>query len=422
MRHLSQSVNRHSIETVSAALENVSDGQALRSESATGFGLAGNADAAYRRSLNSLTVRFHKPWEITHRTPMTDALPAPEFHLHFEGENLLVRDHKLPASALIQSTQALQRLVYLLSRVYEQADIKQRLRVSRSDESKYAVIFGVPQDGGYDLPYHLGGPPQHLFAPQDIEAVNKLLLDVFEAVNSSDLAAFKRAIPVAYARHMVAAELKKMQPAPRMGLYVSIENDSGVKLLNGKTASDSLNRLMSDQLQTVIHPRIVTGRLDALEFQGRTLKLQLPSGKPLNCAYAEDFEPVLVDNRREWIQVRGEAVLNDDDSLRALNNISEILEVDDTPVEIEEFAVDGQVLRKKNNTSFEVHFDPYEGTYTAEGAFHLIISAETRAELEESVVNALSFLWREYVNINPSELSTDAKDLRNALLDSFGGE
>ena len=101
---------------------------------------------------------------------MSAATTSPEFHLHFEGGNLLMADHRVPAAALIQAAQALQRVVHLLAFHYEGGELKQRLRASRQMETKYAVIFGVPTDGGYDLPYQVGNPSQRLFDPQDIEA------------------------------------------------------------------------------------------------------------------------------------------------------------------------------------------------------------------------------------------------------------
>ena len=213
-----------------------------------------------------------------------------------------------------------------------------------------------------------------------------------------------------------------MQPPSRMGLYVSIEDTSGKKLLSGKTAIERLNRLLSEPSPIVIHPRIVTGRLDALEFQTRILKLQLPNGKPLNCGYGEDFEPVLVENRREWIQVRGEAVLNDDDTLKALNNISEIIEVDVLPIEIEGFEIDGQRLKAKAARSIDVQFDPSDGVYAGEGDFHLMVPVETREELESAVTEALAFLWREFAEANPQFLTADARELRQSLRSSFGVE
>ena len=84
---------------------------------------------------------------------ITDAAP-PLFHLHFEGE--AARGHTVPASALVQAVQALQRAIHLLAFAHEGRDFKERLRVGPELDRKYAVIFKVPQDGGYDIPYVIG--------------------------------------------------------------------------------------------------------------------------------------------------------------------------------------------------------------------------------------------------------------------------
>jgi hypothetical protein len=351
---------------------------------------------------------------------MIDAPPPPEFHLHFEGENALVRAHKVPATALIQAVQALQRVVHLLAVNYEGGEIKQRLRVSRQMERKYAVVCGVPQDGGYDLPYSIGDRSHGLLDAQDLEAVVGIYTDVLHAVEAEDVTGFRRAVPTASVRRAIAAELKKMQPPPRTGLYVNIEAADGATLLNGKTAIERLNPLISEASPTIIHPMVVTGRLDALEFQTRTLRIQLPNGRLLSGTYGEDFEPVLVENRREWIQVRGEAILNDDDSLKTLNNISEIIEVDVSPIEVTTFGFSGQTLEATKPVNIRVSFNPEDGIYVAEGDFHLFTTADTREELEEAVNEALAFLWREYAEADARTLSSDAKLLQEDLRNTFG--
>ena len=58
-------------------------------------------------------------------------------------------------------------------------------------------------------------------------------------------------------------------------------------------------------------------------------------------AYNDDFESVLLENPREWIQMRGEAELDEDDSLKDLINISKSVEVNDDPVTVDALAVDG---------------------------------------------------------------------------------
>jgi hypothetical protein len=350
---------------------------------------------------------------------MTDQIARPEFHLHFEGE--AARGHTVPGSALAQAIESLQRSIHLLAIAHEGTDLKERFRVSYELERKYAVIVKVPEDGGYDMPYAIGSPIRTFFDPQDITRVTETHEATLRAVQAGDLPALKRVIPIAQIRQQVVIALKKMQPAKRMGLVVSIEDYRHQKLLDGHTASARLAPLLNELAIRSVHPRIIAGRLDGLDFQARSLTLQLPSGRRLSCTYSDDFEPVLLDNPRQWIQVRGEAVLNDDDSLNALNNITEIIEVDDTPVNIESLIVDGTTFTATRPLWFPVEFDPEEGIYTATGEFHMLVTAETRVELENSISDALLFLWREYVIADVSTFTADAVALRSQLAAVFSG-
>jgi hypothetical protein len=350
---------------------------------------------------------------------MTTDVAPPKFHLHFEGE--AARGHSVPGSALAQAIESLQRSIHLLAIAREGLDFKERLRISYELERKYAIIVEVPEDGGYDIPYVIGNAVGTLFDPQDISLVTKQHQDTLAAVQANDLQALKRIIPLAPIRRQVMIALKKMQPPKRMGLVVSIEDYRHSKLLDGHTAAARLAPMLNEPVTPGVHPRVVTGRLDALDFQSRKLSLQLPNGRRLDCTYNDDFEPVLLENPREWIQVRGEAVLNEDDNLIALNNITEIIEVDDRPVTVDSLTVDGVTLTVMRPLAFPVAFEPGEGIYTATGDFHMLVSTETRVELENSVLDALAFLWREYAAADARTLTADAMALREQLNTAFAG-
>jgi hypothetical protein len=350
----------------------------------------------------------------------TDTAP-PEFHLHFEGEE--TRDHTVPAAALVQAVQSIQRSIQLLASAYEGQEQKQRFRVSHDMERKYAVVFGIPQQGGYDIPYHIGSTALALFDPNDIAAVTKQYQDVLEAIDAGNAQAFRRTVPVADIRRKLLNEFKKLQPPRRIGVVVSIEDARRRKLLDGRTVAEKLAPLDADITPSVVQTRLVTGRLDALEFQKLSLRMTLPTGKTLEGTYADDFEPLLVENRRQLIQVRGEAVLNDDGSLHALNNITEIIEIDESPITVADFIHDNRTLTTTGPLEFEVAFDPDDGTgiYTATGPFHMLASGETRNELERAIKQALAFLWCEYVEAPPDQFSADSYMLRHELIKSFGG-
>ena len=233
---------------------------------------------------------------------MTCDGPSTEFHLHFEGDG--ARGHKVPGSALAQAIQALQRSIHLLGMAREGRDFRERLRVSLDLERKYAVVFKLPEAGGYDIPYLIGNIAEKLFDSDDVAAVIAQHQATLDAVQRNDLVALRRAIPTQSARKQVVLALRDMQPRPSTGLVVSIENYRHQKLLDGFTATAWITPLLNEPSAPRIHPRVVTGRLDALDFQNRSLKLHLPSGRRLDCSYSEDFEPILLENPREFIQVR----------------------------------------------------------------------------------------------------------------------
>jgi hypothetical protein len=121
----------------------------------------------------------------------------------------------------------------------------------------------------------------------------------------------------------------------------------------------------------------VTGRLDALDFQTRTLRLKLANERVLSGTYSDDFEPILLEHPREWIQVRGEAALAEDGTPLNLDNITEIIEVDESPIKVTAFRIGQRQYRAARPLEFPVTFNPTEGIYTVTGDFHMMVSAET---------------------------------------------
>jgi hypothetical protein len=179
---------------------------------------------------------------------------------------------------------------------------------------------------------------------------------------------------------------------------------------------------MAEHTEELTQPRLVTGRLDALDFQARTLRLKLADERVLSGTYSDDFEPILLEHPREWIQVRGEAALAEDGSLLNLDNITEIIEVDESPIMVTAFRFGQRRYLAARPLEFSVTFNPMEGIYTVVGDFHMMVSAETRVELQDAVDDALAFLWREYVVSDPQTLSGDARSLREQLKSSFTGD
>lgn len=356
---------------------------------------------------------------------MSEDTAQPEFRLHFEGE--ATRGHRVPAAALVKVVQALQKSIQWLAFAYEgqgeSPGQRQRLRLSYEMERKYAVTFGLPEDGGYVLPYRIGDTAHQLIPPDDVKTVTHKYETVLQAVQVGDLLTFRREVTDANIRRKFTEELNAMQPPARTGLVVSIEDVRRRKILDGNTVSGKLLPLLVESpqrfIQPLIQPRVITGRLDALDFEARTLRLKLPTARILSATYGDYSEPILLENARGWIQVRGEVTLNEDGTPYALHNISDIIEVDTSPIVVASLRFDQQSLPASQPLEFAVTFDPAEGTYTATGPFHVVVSAETRAELEATLDEELALLWEEYA-VSEEPMSEDAIILRDQLVEAFG--
>ena len=83
-----------------------------------------------------------------------DNLGDRSFCLHFEGP--LTQAHTLPATALVQALQNFQRAIYLLAMAEKGQEVRQRARIPREIEKRFALVCQVPAEGGYALPVVIG--------------------------------------------------------------------------------------------------------------------------------------------------------------------------------------------------------------------------------------------------------------------------
>ena len=158
-----------------------------------------------------------------------------------------------------------------------------------------------------------------------------------------------------------------------------------------------------------------------MKFNERRLSLKLPGSNrsPLTATYSEDFEPVLLSHPRELIQVHGNIVWNDDGTPQSISDVDEVLEIDESSIDIFMVELDGTVLKPKHALYSDVSFDRETWLYQADGPFDILLNALTRPCLETQLYEELTMLWLEYAKTDPITLTQDAQQLREELLDSF---
>lgn len=110
---------------------------------------------------------------------------------------------------------------------------------------------------------------------------------------------------------------------------------------------------------------------------------------------------------------------NNDGIPASVSEVDEILDLDDSPIEIFQLEVGMQTIKPKTPMSVAVQFNQESGQYDLDGPFGIMLGAETRPEIETQLFLELAMLWREYVEIPDDMLTSAACRLRDELIASF---
>lgn len=341
------------------------------------------------------------------------------FCLHFEGAK--TQGHTLPANALVQALQSFQKAVYLIAMAESGKEVRQRARTPRDMEKRYSLVCQVPTEGGYALPMTLGVTDNLLLDVHNIAGFSNKVKIIAGAIGVGDSELLNKYLPDRYYRRSVLSAFNEMQPPRNSGLVISIDDYKKNRILDGKFAKDNI-----DKLRTTPEPAIpitsgyVSGELVEMKFQERRLKVKLlVSGRGLEANYSEDFEPVLLNHPRDLIQVHGNIVYDVNGIPVSISDVDEILEIDDSPIEVEQFEANGSLYKAKRQISFPVKFDVETQLFEIEGDFGIVLGAETRPYLESQLYAELSMLWVEYAEASEDILTETAKALKLELINSF---
>ncbi len=299
--------------------------------------------------------------------------------------------------------------------------MRQRARIPKEIEKRYALVCHLPESGGYALPVVLGDTSDLLVDTCDVDALAIKVKKITEAINTGDHDTISSSIPDSCFRNNVLLAFHNMQPPKNSGIYISIEDFKKKKLLNGRTAREIIEQLQTaPESASSVSSGYVAGELIEMKFQERRLKLKLlVSGRNLESNYSDDFEPVLLEHPRERIQVHGTIAYGPDGTPASISDVDEILEIDDSPIELFQLEANGRQLRPRRNLLFDVRFNVDTQLFETEGSFGILLGGETRPDLEAQLYAELSMLWTEYVETPEDILTETSRILREELVASF---
>lgn len=336
-----------------------------------------------------------------------------EFHFKGIEEDI----SSLPVEYMINLLTNMQDLMYFMVSAKEGKVYNQRFKASKDVKNQYIMQCELPERGCYaqtisiddkTVPPLLAGVSTEHIA-DDIE---RFLFNIREDKESEINHYFSSQKQLSKALTYV----RKAFPAADNNIYVSVNDNNA---LDSRIIQDKVTHII-DKIQPKIeeHMGIITGRLKSINFDERKIVIQYPvTKKDLDCFYNDDIEDMLIDNRRQLLQITGDVTLDDDNYPRKISDVINIQEIDLSPILLSEISYGDLTLRFKNPVHLIPELDETEQLYKVSFQDLCIdINEYTRIDLENAVSEHIVFLWNEYAKEKNENLTNEAIILKNKLL------
>jgi hypothetical protein len=323
---------------------------------------------------------------------------------------------------ITQGLNALQEMVYLAALQAEGRTLHERLRLPDELRNRYVLQCAPPQVGSFAI---LGRVVDRsgmadLLTPQQIARVVALVLGSSAAIAAGHTEELARQLPDSRLRNRMLICATKLSPPVGSGHRCEV---SGADV-----SPISFDENLPSKMEPMLRPaeaqreiQTVTGRLQAIDFVKHVLRMQhAPSRRVLECFYEEDVESMLLDNRRDLIQVTGQVVLDDQGQPKEIVAVDQIWDLDLSPLALSEVNVRGVQLRARQPLELTpVLSEDEQLVCLGHEPWSLDVFAPTRTELLVEAKEQLIVLWHEYAQAADEVLSEPAQRVKRKLLEDW---
>lgn len=339
----------------------------------------------------------------------------PSFSFHIEsGET---QGNVVPASVLVQILQNAQQAFELIGVHVEGRSINQRARVSAATSQRFQLICQLPAPGCYALPVTVGGATE-LFEPEHAEKAFRIFHDLMARISDRNASRLSEVLPDERIRRRVLEAVKGMAPRADAKWTLKLHDSTN-------TAFASFDVQTIPFVQDTLVPaaqreasRVVTGELKNIDFIEHKLTIIYPpTSKELDCLYDEELEDLLYERRRDLIQVTGRLLLDDQGSPKKIIDVTDIRDLDLSPLEISTVRHGTINLRVAPALLLEPSLDDSKQLLCVENnELDITVFAPTREALLVELHEHLAMLWQEYAQAKDNDLDAPALHLKQALL------
>lgn len=323
---------------------------------------------------------------------------------------------EVPVSLLIQSLSTLQEMILLFAWQEEGRTFRRRLRISDSFKDKYVLACRPPEKGSFAV----SGRVMNRTGDADDGGKIADVMNRFHAFNHAavamDSGRLLELVPDSGIRSRALSCLISLSPPAGSGHRFELFNGDDRALNLDEELPCRLERLLkTDEERAEI--QTVTGRLEAISFSDRRLTVNYaPKGRWLECSYDESVEPMLLENRRDLIQVTGRVIMDDENHPKKIVEVEQVRDLDLSPFIIGVISGESFSLKPRRSLHLEPVLSDNEQLICIERTeWSLDVFATTRSELFEELKEQLLMLWIEYAREEDGELSSPALAVKQKL-------
>jgi hypothetical protein len=330
---------------------------------------------------------------------------------HFKGGS--AENRQLPIEFMINLLNNVRELTYLIVSQEKGISFNGRFKPPKQIKDNCVIKCELAKEGSYSQALSFEYTEQNIKPFEKIEETLQFVID-------SDESKIIHSFPNAKMRSRVLSCVKQAFPQSDSDIYVEIAN--GNSKLNSKVIQKNITAII-DKTQAVVeeHMTAVTGYLTSIDFAKRKMIIFYPvTSRSLDCFYNEEIEDMLLENRRQLVQVIGMAVLDENDHPREITDVVSIQEIDLSPIELDCICCECKSLRFKNRLVLTPVLDDSKQLYAMSyPEFGLETFAYTRQEIIDGIKSDIAMLWSEYAETADEALTEGAIELKQKLLSNI---
>jgi hypothetical protein len=350
---------------------------------------------------------------------MANPAVPPSFSFHIEG-GAPSGEHAVPVAVLVQILQSAQQAFELIGMQVEGRSVKQRARVPAKTSERFQLICQVPVEGSYQMPVVVGGASE-IFKNEQAEKALGLFEALIKSISDHAVGGCADVLPDERIRRRVLEAVKGMAPSAGQKWTVSLHDAQTHAFA---TLTQDSSRFVQELLVPVEQreaSRVVTGELRTIDFFARSLTIIYPpTNKELVCLYDEAVEELLIERRRDLIQVTGRVLLDDDGQPKELIDVTDIRDLDLSVFEVAHVVTRRGRLEAKLPLLLDVFSDDSKQLLCVEDVrLNVLAFGATREALLDELNAQIAMLWEEYALVDDDTLDDQAIAVKRALLEQF---